>query len=61
MARNDELQREERKADAIELRRAGKSYREIAAELGCNASTALRDVKSYLRDLRESKAENGVH
>lgn len=48
---NDEIKRVERRAQAIELRRQGKSYREIAAELGINVATAFSDVKAYFAEV----------
>lgn len=50
MSRNNEVQRGDRRMNAIELRRAGKSFREIAEKLECNASTVLRDVRAALKE-----------
>lgn len=49
-SRNNEVQRGDRRMNAIELRRAGKSFREIAEKLECNASTVLRDVRAALKE-----------
>jgi hypothetical protein len=52
MSRNDSAQRGERMLSALELRRAGKTYREIGAILRCEPSTALRDVRAALLEAR---------
>lgn len=49
-----------RQAKAIELRKAGSSFRQIARVLECDASTAYRDVQAALREtitLRDGDAE----
>jgi len=43
----------ERRAKAIELRKAGTSYRDIARELGCSLGVAQNDIAHCLRELRE--------
>jgi len=45
------VQAEERKWKALELRKLGKSYRTIAAEIGCSASIAYKHVSDALREL----------
>lgn len=51
-----------RRARAVELRKAGKSYREIAAEIGCTVKNAHRHVQkalaSTVRNTQESVDEH---
>jgi hypothetical protein len=42
---------------AVELRRAGHSYRTIAAELGCNVATAYKRVRQALADIPKEAAD----
>jgi hypothetical protein len=48
----------ERAWQALELRKQRKSYRAIAAELGCSLSTAHGYVKEALDELRKGNTEN---
>jgi len=41
-----------RRVQALELRKAGATYRQIAAQLGTSAHTAFDDVQAELRELR---------
>lgn len=43
---------------ALELRRRGKSYHEIAAVLGCNESSARRRIAKRMEALREETHEH---
>lgn len=43
----------ERKAQAVNLRKKGLSYRRIADQLGCSKSIIAKDIKRELQDLRE--------
>lgn len=54
---DDDARREERRTKAIKLRRAGWSYREIAAELKVHPSTAQEDVRAVLREVRREVTE----
>jgi hypothetical protein len=55
---DDDARRQERRTKAMQLRRSGKSYREIGAALGVHPSTAEDDVKACFRESRrEATAE----
>lgn len=43
----------DRRVQALELRKAGKSYRTIALALGCDVATAHRDVQTALAALAQ--------
>jgi len=43
----------ERRVKALDLRKAGASYRRIAEELKCDVETAYRDVQAELAHMRE--------
>lgn len=48
----------ERRVEALKLRKAGKSYREIAETLGVSSSTAHRDVAAALAALNAEQKEH---
>jgi hypothetical protein len=50
-----------RRAEAFRLRSAGKSYRAIAAELGCSTRTAYTAVVRELEKVRAELAESAGH
>lgn len=50
----------ERRSQAIELRKGGYSYREIAKELGCSLTQAWFDVKKVLDDLAAHDRETAA-
>jgi hypothetical protein len=52
--------KQERIAEALDLRARGKSYREIAAFTGVSVRQAFEDVKQGLADHRESYAETAA-
>ncbi len=52
---------EERRYKAFELKRAGKSYRDIAKELGCGRTQAQRDVIRVLREMRPPQEDVDHH
>jgi hypothetical protein len=49
---NTEAQRQVRRGKALELRKAGKSYRQIAAELSIDVETAYRDLQACFLELK---------
>lgn len=48
----------ERRAQALELRRSGMDYREIAARLGVSTTLAWRDVQAAVKDIIREPAED---
>lgn len=52
-----DIEAAERRLKALELRRAGLSYRAIAEQLGCDPSAAYRHVATELQDTREACKE----
>ena len=48
----------DRRYEAIQLRREGKSYRDISAALGCSVSTAFSDVQKELQEVRKKTRED---
>jgi transposase-like protein len=53
----DAIERERRRADALELREKGYSYRAIAQELGVSLDTAHQDVKTAMAAITKEPAE----
>jgi Zn-dependent oligopeptidase len=53
----DAIERERRRADALELREKGYSYRAIATELGVSLDTAHQDVKTAMAAITKEPAE----
>jgi predicted transcriptional regulator len=49
-----------RRVEALKLRSAGKTYREIAAELGCSVRTAYRAVTCELEQVRARLSEDAA-
>lgn len=49
---NDDVQRQVRRGKALELRKQGRTYREIAAALKVDVETAYRDLQSCFRELK---------
>jgi cell fate regulator YaaT (PSP1 superfamily) len=58
MTTADDHAREVRRAEAIDLRVQGFSYREIGKRLNVSAQTAYNDVQAELSEVREEAAEN---
>lgn len=56
----ESLETAQRDAEATRLKKRGLSYREIAAELGCDVSTAYRGVQRTLQATREGAAEDAA-
>ncbi|NOZ79349.1 MAG: hypothetical protein GXP48_09295 [Acidobacteria bacterium] len=54
----DRITRTERQRKAVEMRRAGYTYDEIALRLGVGKTTAYRDVTRYLQEARASVRED---
>lgn len=52
-----EYDRAERKRNALELRLAGASYRDIAQALGISPATAMQDCKEALADIPMQQAD----
>jgi hypothetical protein len=53
----DAIEREYRRAEALELREKGYSYRAIATELGVSLDTAHQDVKTAMAAITKEPAE----
>jgi hypothetical protein len=53
----DAIERERRRAQALELREQGFSYRAIATELGVSLDTAHTDVKAAIAAITKEPAE----
>ena len=51
--------RAERRVKALELRKAGCSYREIGTALQCSPKTAFFDVRAALRELKKTEEDVG--
>lgn len=54
------IEREYRRAEALELRKQGFSYREIARQLGVSLDTAHTDVKEAMAAIAREPAETVV-
>lgn len=52
-----EFERAERKKNAVELRLAGASYRDIGNALGCSTVTAMNDCKEALAEIPMQQAD----
>lgn len=52
---------EERRYKAFELKRIGKTYRDIGKELGCSRTQAQRDVFRVLREMRPPQENVDYH
>lgn len=52
-----DIEAAERRLKALELRRAGMSYRAIAEQLDCDPSAAYRHVATELQNMREACKE----